>query len=89
MITWLILGLASLAVGVVAGLLFRGVKAIVFGAIIPWFGLLACLLYHEYFVPYPGGGASMWPVAQLFGGTFAAAVGGVSAAVVRHFSRSK
>jgi hypothetical protein len=86
---WLILGLVSLGVGVVVGLLFRGVKAIVIGAIVPWLGLLACLLYHEYFVPYQGGGASMWPVAQLFGGTFAAAVGGSSAAIVRHFSRSK
>jgi hypothetical protein len=86
---WLILGLASLAVGVLAGFVFRGVIAIVVGSIVPWCGLLAVLLYHEYFVPYQGGGASMWPVAQLFGGTFAAIVGGSSAAVVRFCSQSK
>jgi len=86
---WLILGFAALMVGVVTGLLFRGRKAIMFGAIIPWVGLLAWLLHHEYFVPYQGGGASMWLVAQLFAGTFVATVGGLSAALIRHFSNSK
>jgi hypothetical protein len=42
---------------------------------IPWSGLLACLLFSEYCLPYRGGGASMWPIAQLFGGTIAAGTG--------------
>jgi len=36
---------------------------------------LASLLYQEYFAPHQGGGASMWPIAQLFGGTLAASLG--------------
>ena len=78
MIVWLILGLASLAVGVVAGLLFRDIIAILVGAIIPWLGLLACV--H---------GSEMWPIAMVFAGTFAATVGGLSAGIVTHFSHSK
>lgn len=43
--------------------------------IIPWFTLLAFILYSEYFTPYQGGGASMWPIALLVGGTVAAVIG--------------
>ena len=49
--------------------------AIYIAGAVPWFGLLAALLYTEYFTPYRGGGASMWPIAQFFGGTVAAAIG--------------
>jgi uncharacterized membrane protein YhhN len=27
--------------------------------------ILSSLLYSEYFVPYAGGGASMWPIALI------------------------
>ena len=30
----------------------------------------AAILYHEFFVPYQGGGASMWPIAVAFGGVY-------------------
>ena len=70
------------------GLAIRGRKAVLIGAVIPWLGLLAWLLYHEFLVPYQGGGASMWPIAQLFGGTVAALVGACAAAAVR-FIRSR
>ncbi len=43
--------------------------------VIPWFVLLGFILYSEYFTPYQGGGASMWPIAQLVGGTVAAVSG--------------
>lgn len=43
--------------------------------VIPWFVLLAFILYAEYFTPYQGGGASMWPIAQLVGGTVVALTG--------------
>lgn len=49
--------------------------SILIAGAIPWFGLLGVLLYWEYFIPYQGGGASMWPVAQLFAGTAAAIIG--------------
>ena len=47
-------------------------------AVIPWLGLLGVLLFQEYVFPYKGGGASMWPIAMLFGGTVAALTGMVS-----------
>jgi hypothetical protein len=79
---WIPLVALSALVGALSALAFRGKKAVLIGAIIPWLALLACLLYAEYFLPYQGGGASMWPIAQLFGGTVAALVGGISAAIV-------
>jgi hypothetical protein len=45
--------------------------------------VLTWLLYNEYFVPYRGGGTSMWPIAQLVAGTVAAAVGMLATAVTR------
>jgi len=78
MIVWLISGLVAMAVGVVAGLLFRDVIAILVGAIIPWLGLLACVY-----------GAEMWSIAMVFGGTFVGTVGGLTAGLVSHFAHSK
>jgi hypothetical protein len=79
---WVTLTLLSAFAGVLAGVLLRGLKGIVAGGVIPWCGMLAWLLYHEYFVPYRGGGASMWPIAQAIGGGVAAFVGAVSATAV-------
>ena len=84
---WIPLLLLSASAGAFAGLAIRGRKAVLIGGVIPWVGLLVWLLYHEYFVPYQGGGASMWPIAQLFGGTAAGLVGACSSAAVR-FVRS-
>jgi len=79
-------------VGIVSAFLVKGGKAIVLGGAIPWLGVLAWLLYNEYFVPYSGGGASMWPIALIVAGT-AAAVAGASAAgltgMVRLYNRSQ
>jgi hypothetical protein len=33
---------------------------------VPVFTILSILIYNEYFVPYAGGGASMWPIAMIF-----------------------
>jgi len=80
---WLtIIGLSAL-VGFACGRKLHGVWGSVAAAAIPWFGLLVWLLYNEYFVPYQGGGASMWPVAQLFAGTIAAVVGFVAHSLTR------
>ena len=83
MSVWSALILLSVLAGGLCGLLFRGRRAIIFGGAVPWTGLLAWLLYNEFFVPYQGGGASMWPIAQLFAGSVAAVVGMITAAAVR------
>jgi hypothetical protein len=83
LIVWASLVLGSAAIGIACALLFRELRALVLGAAVPWFGLLGVLLYWETFVPYSGGGASMWPIAQLFGGTIAALSGLVAAAVTQ------
>lgn len=80
---WSTLIVLSALAGAACGWMVAGRRAIVLGAAVPWLGMLAWLLYQEYFVPSPGGGASMWPVAQLVGGTAAAAVGMLAAAAAR------
>ena len=78
---WVPLVGLSVMAGVLSAFLFSGIRAVLAGAALPWFGLLAWLLYNEYFVPYQGGGASMWPIAQIFAGSIAAVVGATSAMV--------
>lgn len=80
---WPTLIVLSALAGVVCGWIIPGRRAVAWGGAVPWLGMLALLLYNEYFVPYPGGGASMWPIAQLVAGTVAAAVGMLAAAVAR------
>ena len=72
---WLTIIVPSLLTGLLLALFFRGRIGLILSGLLPWLGLLVMLLYQEYFVPYQGGGASMWPIAQLFGGTVAAAIG--------------
>ena len=73
---WLILIGGSTLIGFLTAMFLKKDWAIYVAGALPWFALLAALLYTEYFTPYEGGGASMWPIAQFFGGTVAA-VGGV------------
>ncbi|MBD2094693.1 hypothetical protein H6F90_05955 [Trichocoleus sp. FACHB-591] len=80
---WLMLISLAALTGGICGWIFQGYRSIILGGAIPWFGLLAWLLYNEYFVPYQGGGASMWPIAQLFAGSIVAVVGILAAVVVR------
>ena len=80
---WSMLIVLSALAGVTCGWILRGRRAVAWGGAVPWLGVLAWLLYNEYFVPDPGGGASMWPIAQLVAGTVAAAVGMLAAAVAR------
>lgn len=72
---WLLILIPSAIVGGLCSYLLNGKKSYIVAGALPWFGLLAVLMYQEYFVPYQGGGASMWPIAQLFGGTAAAVIG--------------
>jgi len=86
MFIWFTLIFLSVVAGGICGWLVGGRRAVILGGAVPWFGLLALLLYSEYFAPkgpYQGGGASMWPIAQLFAGSVMAAVGGLVAAVTQ------
>jgi NADH:ubiquinone oxidoreductase subunit 6 (subunit J) len=75
MYIWLVLICTSALIGFLAARYLKINSAIYFAGAIPWFALLAAIVYTEYFMPYGGGGASMWPIAQLFGGTVAAVIG--------------
>jgi hypothetical protein len=75
---WLILLVPSALVGLLCALFINRNWAIILAAVIPWLSLLIYLLYTEYYIPYQGGGASMWPIAQLFAGTIAAITGVIS-----------
>lgn len=49
----------------------------------PVSAVLSSLLYNEYFVPYKGGGASMWPIALIFSATPAVICGCLSCALAQ------
>ena len=72
---WILLIGISAAIGFAFGRSVKGIRGSVLSALVPWLLLLVTLLLTEYVVPYSGGVASMWPVAQLVGGTVAAAFG--------------
>lgn len=89
MAVWLlIVALSAFVGGVCACINSRGLSVLA-GAAIPWLGFLALLLLEAYVLPYRGGGATMWPIAQLFGGTAAALVGMGSCLLVRAVIRAK
>ncbi len=81
---WLILISASALTGLLVAIFVKKPWAIYLAGGIPWFGLLAAILYTEYLTPYQGGGASMWPIAQLFGGAVAGASGIVTYNIIRN-----
>lgn len=83
MTVWIALIALSAVAGFVCARQLSGKTGLFAAAAVPWLGLLAVLLFNEYVMPYQGGGASMWPIAQLVGGAAAAAVGVVSWAVFR------
>ena len=78
MIVWILLICGSALIGLLAAIYIKKSWAVYFAGAVPWFVLLAAILYTEYMMPYEGGGASMWPIAQLVGGTVAAVVGVVA-----------
>ncbi|MFH1074411.1 MAG: hypothetical protein V1752_04905 [Candidatus Firestonebacteria bacterium] len=88
-IVWSGLLIPSAIIGFICGYFIKNSFGIVLAGAIPWFGLLAVLLYYEYFVPYQGGGSSMWPVAQFFGGTIAAAIGIGACFISRNYRKKK
>lgn len=86
---WFILILLSSLVGLLVARYMQHKLSIFVAGAIPWLGMLCALLYSEYFVPYQGGGASMWPIAQIFGGSAAAVCGIAAFLIARKFIWSK
>jgi hypothetical protein len=78
MLLWFAIVGGSIAVGLMVARLLNGRYASWIAGAVAWLLMLAYLLVNEYVLPYRGGGASMWPIAQLFGGTIAAAVAALS-----------
>jgi hypothetical protein len=83
MYLWICLIIYSAVAGLLVAKFSKSNWGLVLAGLIPWLSLLVLLLYYEYCVPYQGGGASMWPVAQLFAGTVAALVGGGVFIIIR------
>lgn len=84
---WLILIGGSTLVGYLTAIMIRKNWAIWVAGAVPWLALLGALIYTEYFTSFAGGGASMWLIAQLFGGTVAAAIGVASYKLTRYLQK--
>ena len=81
---WGYIMIPSALVGAFSGCLFRDKKSYFVAGALPWFGLFALLLYDIYW-RHSGHAqaASMWPIAQILGGTLAAVTGVVACAFVK------
>ena len=86
---WIPLIILPVLVGAIASYLLPMKTAIMTGATVPFLGLLAVLLWFEFVQPPASGGASMWPIALLIGGTVVAFVGGFSAWCVSEVRTSR
>lgn len=75
LLIWLALIIPAMLWGILCAFIIKFRFAGFISGAVPWLVLLGFILYTEYLTPYEGGGASMWPIAQLFGGTIAAVVG--------------
>lgn len=75
MLIWMILTGGSALIGATVALFSRHSWSIYLAGAIPWSILLVALVYTVYFVPSDAPDASMWIIAQLIGGTVAAAFG--------------
>ena len=82
---WIILIVGSAFIGFLTAIFLKKSWAVYAAGAIPWFILLTAILFTEYLMPYQGGGASMWPIAQLIGGTVAAVIGVVSFKITRNY----
>jgi hypothetical protein len=69
---WSVLLGGSTLIGGLSAWYLRGASSWVVASLLPPAFFLAWLLGTEYLMPYRGGGASMWPIAFVIGGTAAA-----------------
>jgi hypothetical protein len=49
----------------------------------------AIVLFYEFVLPYPGGGASMWPIAFVLGGFYGSIAGGAGVATASFYLKKK
>ena len=86
---WIPILILPAIIGIVCAYLLQPRTAIIVGGAVPFVGFLAVLLWSEYVQPPAGGGASMWPIALLIGGTVVAFVGGFAAWCVWEVRRTR
>ncbi|MDR2239307.1 MAG: hypothetical protein LBE33_02590 [Zoogloeaceae bacterium] len=79
---FILLFLAALIGG---GIVQRITKSKAASVFLPFLAYVAWSVYHEFFVPYQGGGASFWPIDIFFAGPVAAVGGGVGASLAIKF----
>lgn len=89
MFAWIVLITISSVIGVLTERYIKTKLAFIFAAIIPFALFSAAVLYEVYFIPYQGGGASMWPVAIVFGGAAAAVTGLVAFTLTKVISTKR
>jgi hypothetical protein len=85
MMIWTTIVISSATIGFLCSCFMKGLPGLLTAAAMPALGLLAFLLYQEYYQPSTGGGASMWPIALLFGGT----IGGATSVLVFVFNQQR
>jgi hypothetical protein len=73
--TWSVLLIGSALIGGLGAWYLRSRRSWLVAIFLPPTLFLAWLLLNEYVLPQGGGGASMWPVAFVIGGTAAALAG--------------
>lgn len=64
-------------------------KRIGFSVTAPFICLVAFVLFDAYVLPYRGGGASMWPIAILFGAPVVLAGGLLGFFIGRRFWKTR
>lgn len=69
---WFVIIVPSALFGIGCAFFVKSRASIYVAGGLPWLCLFTYVLYEEFFVPYQGGGASMWPIAVLFGGAITA-----------------
>ena len=84
MYVWIALIGGSTLIGVLSAMLIKKNWSIYVAGAVPWFVLLAVLIYTEYFSDWNKGGLGAWVLAQFLGGTIATAIGVVACIFTRN-----
>ena len=87
MYVWIGLIGGSTLIGVLSAILIKKSWSMYVAGAVPWFILLAALIYTEYFSDWEKGGLGNWLLAQFLGGTIAAAIGYTSCKLTRNLLR--
>lgn len=53
--------------------------------LLSWTIMPAFILFVEFALPYRGSGASMWPIALIFGGFYGVIIGGVGVLAASYY----